>query len=91
MAYPCGGTNLAGHEIGTWRVKEAATGFRPVDTQLGSADAPVEAYVDMTAWSRARRIGQSVLTITAATEGRTVLAEASTFEAEVCATSRRKP
>lgn len=74
FAYPWAARNLAGHEIGTWRVKEAATGFRPVDAQLGSADAPVEAYVDMSAMVAGPLEGQSVLTITAATRGRTVLA-----------------
>jgi hypothetical protein len=74
FAYPWVGRNLAGHEIGTWRVKDGTADFRAVDAQLGSADAPVEAYVDMTASMRGPVEGQSVLTITAATQGRTVLA-----------------
>jgi len=74
VGYPWAARNLGTHEIGSWRVKDAASDFRPVDAQLAAADAPVSAYLDMAAIVPAALEGRSILIITAAVGGRTVLA-----------------
>ncbi|WP_442577372.1 hypothetical protein ACSBOB_17460 [Mesorhizobium sp. ASY16-5R] len=76
LAYPWAVGHLGAHEIGNWRVQNAAGGFRPVDARLGPTDAPVKAVLDVAAvLPPDLDAGQSLLTITAATQGRTVLAE----------------
>jgi hypothetical protein len=77
--YPWAITNFSGHEIGTWRVYEQGR-FKPVTVPLASRDAPVRVLVDLTA--RAERIvsqQHTVLTLTAATNGRTELASTLQF------------
>jgi len=80
IGYPFLIQNFSGHEIGTWRVYERASGFRPVQATLGSTDVPVRVLVDMTSVGAPRLSGErTVLTLTAATAGRTVLAETLNF------------
>ncbi|MET2827571.1 hypothetical protein [Mesorhizobium shangrilense] len=77
--YPWAMSNFSGHEIGTWRVYEQGR-FKPVTVALNSRDQPVRVLVDLTA--RAERIvsqQRTVLTLTAATNGRTVLASTLQF------------
>lgn len=79
FAYPWAMQNRASHEIGTWRVRDAG-GFHPIDARFTGADAPVKAVVDLAAvlqpdFDREAR----VLTITAAAEGKTVLANTLTL------------
>lgn len=77
--YPWAMSNFSGHEIGTWRVYEQGR-FKPVTVALNSSDEPVRVLVDLTA--RAERIvsqQRTVLTLTAATNGRTVLASTLQF------------
>lgn len=80
IAYPWAMSNFSGHEIGTWRVYEQGR-FKPVTVPLAESDAPVRVLVDLTA--RAERIVASqqrtVLTLTAAGGGRTVLASTLAF------------
>ncbi|WP_137933800.1 hypothetical protein [Mesorhizobium comanense] len=79
LIYPWAMTNFSGREIGTWRVYEQGR-FRPLTVSLSSSDAPVRVLVDLTA--RAERIvsqQRTVLTLTAATNGRTVLASTLQF------------
>jgi hypothetical protein len=79
LIYPWAMTNFSGREIGTWRVYEQGR-FKPVTVSLSSRDAPVRVLVDLTA--RAERIvsqQRTVLTLTAATNGRTVLASTLQF------------
>lgn len=79
VIYPWAMTNFSGREIGTWRVYEQGR-FRPLTVPLKSRDAPVRVLVDLTA--RAERIvsqQHTVLTLTAATNGRTVLASTLQF------------
>ncbi|OBQ72063.1 hypothetical protein [Mesorhizobium loti] len=79
LIYPWAMTNFSGREIGTWRVYEQGR-FKPVTVSLSSRDAPVRVLVDLTA--RAERIvsqQHTVLTLTAATNGRTVLASTLRF------------
>ncbi|UVK44650.1 hypothetical protein BPNPMPFG_000097 [Mesorhizobium sp. AR07] len=77
--YPFAMSNFSGHEIGTWRVYEQGR-FKPVTVPLAGRDAPVRVLVDLTA--RAERIvsqQRTVLTLTSATNGRTVLASTLRF------------
>jgi len=79
IAYPWAMSNFSGHEIGTWRVYEQGR-FKPVTVPLAARDAPVRVLVDLTA--KAERIvsqQRTVLTLTAATNGRTVLASTLQF------------
>ena len=79
VIYPWAMTNFSGHEIGTWRVYEQGR-FKPLTVTLSGRDAPVRVLVDLTA--RAERIvsqQRTVLTLTAATNGRTVLASTLQF------------
>ncbi|RWE86925.1 hypothetical protein [Mesorhizobium sp.] len=80
VVYPWAMSNFSGHEIGTWRVYEQGR-FKPVTVLLAARDAPVRVLVDLTA--RAERIvvsqQRTVLTLTAATGGRTVLASTLQF------------
>ncbi len=75
FAYPWASQNFERRELGSWRAQDSATGFQPVEVQLDPADAPVGVVLDVTAIvPPALDAGQSVLTITASTQGRTVLA-----------------
>ncbi|ESY67897.1 hypothetical protein NKJ90_06855 [Mesorhizobium sp. M0051] len=79
VIYPWATGNFSGHEIGTWRVYEQGR-FKPLTVPLGSRDTPVRVLVDLTA--RAERIvsqQRTVLTLTAASSGRTVLASTLQF------------
>ncbi|ESZ06088.1 MULTISPECIES: hypothetical protein [unclassified Mesorhizobium] len=79
FVYPWAMSNFSGHEIGAWRVYDQGR-FRPVTVTLKAGDAPVRVLVDLTA--KAERIvsqQRTVLTLTAATAGRTVLASTLQF------------
>lgn len=79
LIYPWAMTNFSGREIGTWRVYEQGR-FKPLTVSLSGRDAPVRVLVDLTA--RAERIvsqQRTVLTLTAASNGRTVLASTLQF------------
>ncbi|WP_095202504.1 hypothetical protein [Mesorhizobium carmichaelinearum] len=79
LLYPWAMTNFSGREIGTWRVYEQGR-FKPLTVSLAGRDAPVRVLVDLTA--RAERIvsqQRTVLTLTAASNGRTVLASTLQF------------
>ena len=79
LVYPWAMSNFSGQEIGAWRVYDQGR-FRPVTVTLKAGDAPVRVLVDLTA--RAERIvsqQRTVLTLTAATGGRTVLASTLQF------------
>lgn len=72
--------NILARPIGTWPVYDERTGFLPAQAQLQPADAPMHILVDMKAVAPTK-LGKdrAVLTLTVATEGRTVLAKALTF------------
>jgi hypothetical protein len=77
--YPWTMSNFSCHAIGTYRVYESGR-FRSVTVQLTANDAPVRVLVDLTA--RAERIAgqqRTLLTLTAAGGGRTVLASTLSF------------
>jgi hypothetical protein len=76
LGYPWLVNQYGAHDIAMLRVYDAPTGFQPIVTKLAAADAPVKVTIDVTAVPPQSLVaGQSVLTITAATGGRTVLAE----------------
>ena len=79
LIYPWAMTNFSGREIGIWRVYEQGR-FKPLTVSLAGRDAPVRVLVDLTA--RAERIvsqQRTVLTLTAASNGRTALASTLQF------------
>ncbi|MER8968948.1 hypothetical protein [Mesorhizobium sp. M0159] len=79
VVYPWAMTNFSGREIGTWRVYDQGR-FKPVTVPLSARDGPLRVLVDLTA--RAERIvsqQRTVLTLTAAAGGRTVLASTLQF------------
>lgn len=80
VLYPWAINNFSGAELGTFRVFERETGFRPVQVELKSSDAPVRILVDLTSIGSPRfSSDRTVLTLTASTAGRTVLADTLTF------------
>ncbi|MGO4839035.1 hypothetical protein AB4144_42995, partial [Rhizobiaceae sp. 2RAB30] len=80
IGYPFVIQNFSGKEIGSWRVYDRGSGFHPIETKLSAADAPIRVLVDMTSIGAPRLSNErTVLTITAATVGRTVLAETMNF------------
>jgi len=80
FVYPWAVTNFSGHDIGTWRVYERGQAFQPAVASLSVADEPVRVMVDMIAVAPPEFAQSStVLTITASTGGRTVLAEPLSF------------
>ncbi|MGB3391076.1 MAG: hypothetical protein WBA88_24200 [Pseudaminobacter sp.] len=79
--YPWFVNNFSGHEVGTWRAYERASGFKPVVAQLSASDMPVRVLVDLTAVGAPALVGtRTVVTLTAATNGRTVLADTLSFQ-----------
>jgi hypothetical protein len=80
IVYPWATTNFTGREIGTYRAYDRASGYRPVEIALVTADAPVRVFVDLTTLAPpVVKPASAVLTITASTRGETVLAEALNF------------
>lgn len=77
--YPWATSNFSGRAIGAYRVYEGGR-FRPVTVQLAASDAPVRVLVDLTALAeRVASQQRTVLTLTAASGGRTVLASTLSF------------
>ncbi len=75
VGYPYVIRNIPAQEIGTWRAYDNVGGFRPVEATLAATDAPVRVLVDVTAATPEAAGNAAILTITAASGGRTVLAE----------------
>lgn len=82
--YPWYNNNFTGAELGSWTVYDRAGGFRAVDVELEASDDPVRVLVDLTTRGPARFSGDvAVLTLTADTGGKTVLADTLTFSKSV--------
>lgn len=80
FGYPWYVANFSGREIGSWPVHQRGGAFQPVIQRLSAADLPVRVLVDMRAVAPPEFAPAStVLTLTASTKGRTVLAETLTF------------
>lgn len=80
LGYPRAVYKASGDQIARWRVQHHETGFERVEATLAPTDAPVHVLVDLTALRGfSPSPGRAVLTLTAATDERTVLAETLTF------------
>ncbi len=80
FGYPWYMYNMSGSEIGNFRVYQRGGNFKPVDVVLSESLAPVRVFVDIIPLqgyypSQAR----TMLTLTASTEGRTVLASSLNY------------
>lgn len=82
IAYPWAAANLAGNEIATLELDRSASGFEPAEAALDPSEAPVRVHVEMTAPRFQPSEEGRVLTLTASTGGRTVLAETLDFAGE---------
>jgi hypothetical protein len=82
IGYPWYSNNFSGKELGVWQAYDPAGGYRSFEATLQAADAPVRVLVDLTVDSEPTfDAGRTVLTLTAAQGGRTVLAETLSFQA----------
>lgn len=80
VIYPWMTENFAGDEVGSWRVYDRGGSFQPVEVTLSDRDAPVRVIVDLRAIGQFYPSGsETALTVTASTDGRTVLAEELSF------------
>jgi len=79
IAYPLAAGNLSGYTIGVWRVYDRTGGYAPAEASLSPSDAPVTVSLDVATKGPVRFDGGTLLTLTADTEGRTVLARALDF------------
>lgn len=80
IGYPFAAQNLSGRELGRYAVYSRDGGFSPVDVELAASDAPLRVMVDMASVGEMELSGaRTVLTLTASTEGRTILASTLTF------------
>ena len=75
VVYPWMANNVAGREIGRWQVYERPAGFVPVTLDLPATNAPIRAFFDIRLnGPLVLSSGGSLLTITGAVDGQTVLA-----------------
>jgi hypothetical protein len=79
-AYPWYQYNMAGSEIGTYRVYVRGGDFKPEMVVLAQSDAPVRVFVDMVPLQGYYPTqSRTALTLTASVEGRTVLASSLSY------------
>lgn len=68
--------NFSGRELGTWRVYNQGQQFQPFEVDLGGDDAPLNVIVDLTTIGTPTFVqDRTVLTLTVAHNGTTVLAD----------------
>ncbi|WP_394891065.1 hypothetical protein ACG873_06985 [Mesorhizobium sp. AaZ16] len=80
-SYPWVSANFLERNVGAWRIYDAVSGPLPAHARLTESDAPLRVIVEMTTTGVLDPADdQAVLTLTATTGGRTVLAEALDFE-----------
>ena len=73
-------TQVLSRDLGRWRLYDAVSGPLPAQVDLTQKDAPVRVVVDLgVAGLQKVSEGQALVTLTAATGGRTVLAQAMDF------------
>jgi hypothetical protein len=82
FGYPWYVYNMSGKQIGTYTVYRPTTGFTPVDVVLSQSQSPVRVFADLTPLKgyypdQAR----TMLTFTASTSGKTVLATTMNYVA----------
>lgn len=79
IAYPLAAGSLSGYTIGVWRVYDRTAGYAPAEASLSPSDAPVTVSLDVATKGPVRFDGGTLLTLTADTEGKTVLARTLDF------------
>lgn len=80
VGYPFYIENLSGNELGVFRVYERSSGFKAVDVDLSASDGPVRVLLDMTPLQGyVPDPSRTMLTLTATTRGRTVLAASLSY------------
>lgn len=84
FGYPILASRLPPVPIGTWQAYSPSGGFVPIDHSLQPQDVPAEVYVDLFS-SGSPKFGEdrAVLTLTASSAGKTVLAVPLTFAESV--------
>jgi hypothetical protein len=81
IAYPLAASNVAGYEIGVWRVFARDTGFTPAEITLAPSDAPVSIVVDLrTDGALTRSEDRPLLLMEATGDGEPVLSTALDFD-----------
>lgn len=80
LGYPWVVNNFSGAEIGRYTVYEQGGEFRSVTVDLAAGDAPVRVLVDLVSTGQpVMQADRTVLTVTAAKDGTTVLADTLSF------------
>lgn len=79
IGYPLLAGNAAGYQLGLWRVYDRQAGYQPAEAELSPSDAPVIVSLEVTTTGPAKFERGTLLTLTADTGGRTVLARALDF------------
>lgn len=80
VGYPWVANNLIHPEMGSWRVYDPQSGFKPVTVTIAEADQPVTIVVGLTGLKQTNQQNDAaVLTLTAAHDGETVLAKTLSF------------
>jgi hypothetical protein len=80
VGYPFYMENLSGAELAVFRVYERSTGFKAIDVDLSANDAPVRIFLDMIPLQGfVPDSSRTMLTLTATTRGRTVLAASLSY------------
>ncbi|MEX0955627.1 MAG: hypothetical protein WDZ83_10490 [Rhizobiaceae bacterium] len=83
IGYPWAASNVAGYEIGTWRVFERDAGFSPVEANITPSEAPVSITVDLRATGALdRAAGEPILFMEATGEDGTPVVSAALDFAE---------
>ncbi|MBO6719323.1 MAG: hypothetical protein JJ913_15300 [Rhizobiaceae bacterium] len=73
IAYPWAASNVAGYEIGTWRIYDREEGFTPAEATLAAPEAPVAIAVDIrTDGALTRAEGRPLLTLEISGDGEPV-------------------
>ena len=72
--------NFSGRELGTWRVYNQGQQFQPFEAELSEGDAPLNVIVDLTTIGTPTFVqDRTVLTLTVAHNGATVLADTLSY------------
>lgn len=79
VGYPLLAGSSSGYQLGVWPVYDRQDGYRPAEVALSPSDEPVTVSLEVTTSGPATFDNGTLLTLTADTEGRTVLARALDF------------
>jgi hypothetical protein len=91
IGYPWIAGNFSGEEIGSWRVYDRSSSYKPVTVTLMAEDAPVRAFVDMQPLQNfIPAEGRTALTSVVTRQGKDVLVKTLNY-ANAKATNRGSP